>query len=44
MKNTTAIISPLVSEPISLKKKDKCCEKFKKKKKKFCKNCPNNWC
>jgi|TARA_B110000438_G_C15176247_1_gene378178 hypothetical protein len=44
MKNHTHIISHNNPEPVFLKKKDKCCEKFKKKKKKACKNCPNNWC
>ncbi len=39
------IESPFQSINIDLKKKKKetCCEKFKKKGKKFCKSCPQNW-
>lgn len=50
MKPNAAYILPssnLVSTPImELKKKKKkkdCCEKFKRKKGKFCKDCPCNW-
>ncbi|MCB0381553.1 MAG: hypothetical protein KDD24_09870 [Flavobacteriales bacterium] len=44
--HTPIVIDPFSKVAIELKKKKKdkkCCEKFKKKKGKFCKECPCNW-
>jgi hypothetical protein len=43
--NCTIIQEPFLRATVELKKKkkEKCCEKFKKKKGKFCKECPCNW-